>query len=224
LIGVDSSLAEVESAAPRLLRLLAPSDSVMDLNIGAALWLAAEADGVLLGAAEGSGKAPQRYRSAARVVLLGHGADELFAGYSRHRTRFRAASWPGLAAELALDVRRLWLRNLGRDDRLVADRGREARHPFLDEDLVAEALALPLPALADLALPAGTGDKRVLRQALVQLGLPRAAARVKRAIQFGSRLAKAHNVAHFGGTRQANARSAGSVKLAQLALPEGVLP
>jgi asparagine synthetase B (glutamine-hydrolysing) len=31
----------------------------------------------------------QRYRSTARVVLLGHGADELCAGYGRHRTRFR---------------------------------------------------------------------------------------------------------------------------------------
>ena len=30
------------------------------------------------------------YRSRARVVLLGHGADELCAGYGRHRTRFRS--------------------------------------------------------------------------------------------------------------------------------------
>ena len=29
------------------------------------------------------------YRSAARVVLLGHGADEQHAGYGRHRTSFR---------------------------------------------------------------------------------------------------------------------------------------
>ncbi len=32
----------------------------------------------------------RRYRSRARVVLLGHGADELCAGYGRHRTRFRS--------------------------------------------------------------------------------------------------------------------------------------
>ena len=54
----------------------------MDLNIGAALWLAAKAEGELYG--EGS-----RYRSKARVVLLGHGADELCGGYGRHRTAFR---------------------------------------------------------------------------------------------------------------------------------------
>ena len=112
----------------------------MDLNIGAALWLAAHAEGpvrlhVPLACATaarnhgppaasmaGQGTCQQQqqapacsasgataagraaggeaaagvhwqggrpYRSAARVVLLGHGADELCAGYGRHRTRFR---------------------------------------------------------------------------------------------------------------------------------------
>ena len=105
--------------------LLYPSTTVMDLNIGAALWLAARAQGTLLvhtpdshlpkddspsaDAAStctaalhnrsspqpnGSGGRAERvteeiYRSRARVVLLGHGADELCAGYGRHRTRFR---------------------------------------------------------------------------------------------------------------------------------------
>lgn len=61
--------------------LLCPADTVMDLNIGAALWLAAQAEGEMYG--EGG-----LYRSRARVVLLGHGADELCGGYGRHRTAF----------------------------------------------------------------------------------------------------------------------------------------
>lgn len=69
---------------------------------------------------------------------------------------------------------RLWLRNMGRDDRLVADTGREARHPFLDEHLVACLIKTPLAAVTDLRLPPGTGDKRILRAALRFLGLPRA--------------------------------------------------
>jgi hypothetical protein len=171
LIEVDRNLADVDQQRHRLLTLLQPSATVMDLNIGAALWFATSGDGVLRlpagstreaaggaaavvpGAAGLAGslselavadQGPQgqqqqqqqvlrcqdavpgsRYRSAARVVLLGHGADEQCAGYGRHRTRFREAGWPGLAAELALDVGRLWQRNLGRDDRLVADHGRE---------------------------------------------------------------------------------------------------
>lgn len=93
---------------------------------------------------------------------------------------------------------------------------REARHPFLDEGVVAAALAAPLCHLADLGLPPGQGDKRVLRACLRRLGLPRAAARAKRAIQFGSRLAAKANAASFGGTRRANLLSAGSVRLADV--------
>lgn len=76
--------------------LLNPAETVMDLNIGAALWLATRAEGPirricktkqpLLGD-EQMEKKP--YRSAARVVLVGHGADEQCAGYGRHRTKFR---------------------------------------------------------------------------------------------------------------------------------------
>ncbi len=44
---------------------------------------------------------------------------------------YRAAGAPGLSNELERDVSRLWRRNLGRDDRLIADSGRELRTPFL---------------------------------------------------------------------------------------------
>ena len=103
----------------------------MDLNIGAALWLAASGCGrltpplphsvvsleaiasgtdrsaaecsaaetapcsgtgstpgsIISQAPECSGAEETAYCSPARVVLLGHGADEQCAGYGRHRTR-----------------------------------------------------------------------------------------------------------------------------------------
>ena len=49
------------------------------------------------------------------------------------------------------------------------------------------------------------------------LGLPRAAGRVKRAIQFGTRLGKLANVQAFGSNRGGNARHAGTLKLSQIA-------
>lgn len=95
---------------------------------------------------------------------------------------------------------------------------REARHPFLDEGVVAATLAAPLWHLADLRHPPGQGDKRVLRACLARLGLPRAAQRAKRAIQFGSRLAAKSNTALFGGTHRANLANAGSVSLSAVPL------
>lgn len=62
-----------------------------------------------------------------------------------------------------MDVKRMWLRNCGRDDRLVADRGREARHPFLDEQLMALILDLPLQCIADLRLQPGDASQDGVR-------------------------------------------------------------
>ncbi|GBG90022.1 hypothetical protein CBR_g50115 [Chara braunii] len=153
------------------------------------------------------------YRSQARVLLIGSGADEQCAGYGRHRTKFREGGWEALEAEMRLDVHRLWQRNLGRDDRCTADHGREARFPFLDEDVMLTLLAVPLWAIADLTKPMGRGEKLILREVARRLGLAGAAALPKRAIQFGCRIAKASNVRDFGSNRAANLSSAGGLAL-----------
>lgn len=204
LIEVDCSLADVAAAKTRLLRLLHPRTTVMDSNIGSALWLAARADGLVNN---------QPYVSAARVCLLGTGADEQAAGYSRHRAAFVRGGDAALALELEADVRRLWDRNLGRDDRLIADNGREARHPFLDEEVMAAIRCLPLAALADLTRPPGEGDKLVLRNAARLLGLFGCAERVKRAIQFGTGLGRLVGLRDHGSTRAARASGGGSRQL-----------
>ena len=71
----------------------------------------------------------------------------------------------------------------------------------------------PQHVKADPSLPPGRGDKRVLRAVAALLGLHEAAGRPKRAIQFGSRIAKLSNVRDFGSNRQANAMNAGTVVL-----------
>ncbi|KAG5497347.1 hypothetical protein JIQ42_03833 [Leishmania sp. Namibia] len=76
------------------------------------------------------------YVSQAKVVLLGMGADETLGGYTRYRRFFQREGMPGARRELARDFARLWQRNLGRDDRITMDSGREPRFPYLDEGVV----------------------------------------------------------------------------------------
>lgn len=65
---------------------------MQDLNIGIALWLAAGGDGwVYEGHSHSNYEDYQRvrYKSKARILLVGSGADEQCAGYGRHRTKYR---------------------------------------------------------------------------------------------------------------------------------------
>lgn len=145
------------------------------------------------------------YSSESRVLVVGMGADELLAGYSRHRTAWRRGGATALGLELDLDVARIARRNLGRDDRVMADAGREARFPFLDEDVVALVRTrFPLPVVADLDQPPGLGCKRVLRDVARLLDLPECARLQKRAIQFGTRIATHSNKLAFGSNRRAD--------------------
>eukprot|EP00921_Rhytidocystis_pertsovi_P004950 GHVQ01008595.1.p1 GENE.GHVQ01008595.1~~GHVQ01008595.1.p1 ORF type:complete len:1077 (+),score=111.05 GHVQ01008595.1:3437-6667(+) len=77
-----------------------------------------------------------QYKMQSRVLLVGHGADELLGGYGRHETANRCQGMDKVRVELIRDLRRLWHRNLGRDDRCLSHHGREGRHPFLDESVL----------------------------------------------------------------------------------------
>ncbi|KAE9038929.1 hypothetical protein PR003_g5641 [Phytophthora rubi] len=139
------------------------------------------------------------YQTTARVVLVGIGADEQLAGYGRHRTALINGGEDALRAELQVDLGRIWKRNLGRDDRCIASHGREARFPYLDESVVSTIATFPVSSLCDAELPRGVGDKRALRLVAKSLGLRSCAGLAKRAIQFGSRIAK---VSNSGSNRQ----------------------
>ncbi|GAB9472346.1 Vacuolar protein sorting-associated protein 33a [Globisporangium polare] len=147
--------------------------------------------------------ASQPYTSTARVLLVGIGADEQLGGYGRHRTAFVNGGAQALRDELAMDMRRIWKRNLGRDDRCISSHGKEARFPFLDERVVQFVSQLPTECICDFSQERGEGDKLVLRLAARQLGLRNCTGLAKRAIQFGTRIAKHSNALAFGSNRQA---------------------
>jgi asparagine synthetase B (glutamine-hydrolysing) len=171
-VAADITQEMVLASRDRVARLIAPSTSVLDLSLGTCFWFAA------------------RHATESRIVLLGTGADEQLGGYSRHRLAFERGGAEAASASMAMDVARLWTRNLGRDDRVISDNGKDARHPYLDEAVVAFLAALPFEDKVDMTRPRGEGEKLVLREVARSLGLDQAATLPKRAIQFGSRLVK----------------------------------
>ena len=165
--------------------LLHPLDTVLDDSIGCAIWFAARGLGELC-----DGKA---YTSPARVLLLGMGADEQLGGYSRQKTAFMNEGREGLLREIQRQIHAISQRNLGRDNRVVAHHAVAGRYPFLDERVVRFLCNLPLEAKMNLSLPRGIGDKIILRALAFSKGLRKTSVEPKRAIQFGSRIAKLEN-------------------------------
>ncbi|OWF47276.1 Asparagine synthetase domain-containing protein 1 [Mizuhopecten yessoensis] len=189
-IQVNVSLPELQQVRSNHVRhLVYPLDTVLDDSIGCAVWFAARGQGVIgNGARQG-----EPYTSTARVILCGMGADEQLAGYSRHRGRFSELGWQGLLDEVELEITRISARNLGRDDRIITDHGKESRFPFLDEEVVKFLSGIPMQYKVNLDLPRGLGEKLLLRVCATKLGLLSTAVLPKRAIQFGSRIAKMEN-------------------------------
>ncbi|KAL1456186.1 hypothetical protein WDU94_000933 [Cyamophila willieti] len=156
-----------------------PLETVLDDSLGCAVWFAARGRGTLQSC---------DYTSSARILLLGMGADELLGGYTRHRTILRHCSndWTALRAQLEHEVLNIPRRNLGRDNRVVCDHGRQSRTPFLDETVVAFLLGLPswqrCWITEDLQQVGGQAPLRMLAW---KSGLKVASNLPKRALQFG---------------------------------------
>lgn len=165
-------------------KLVFPLETVIDDSIGCSIWFAARGKGLL---------ERNLYETPARVLIHGLGADEQLAGYSRHRRIFDTDGWMGLLSEIGLELDRISFRNLGRDDRIISDHGREARFPFLDEDVVSYLNGLRIDQKCNLKEKRGIGEKMLLRVAARTLGLVETSCNEKRAIQFGTRIAKLEN-------------------------------
>ncbi|MCJ1403580.1 hypothetical protein MMC11_006803 [Xylographa trunciseda] len=198
-VSVDVPYSETLGHRSQIISLIHPQDTEMDLSIACALYFAARGIGNVYDPRK---ECMKIYTTPARVLLSGLGADELFGGYSRHAIAFARKGHDGILDELELDFRRLGNRNLGRDDRVISHWGKEARYPYLDENVVSWALERPLHEKCSFGQKVslnGTSlgnhpllepDKHILRLLAWKLGMPGAAREKKRAIQFGSRTAK----------------------------------
>lgn len=106
-VPIDVRLEQLKTDRALVRRLMAPCDTVLDESIATALWYASS--GCMY-----------------KAVLVGSGADEQFAGYSRHRVAFQRGGIDALLAEVQLDISRISDRNLGRDDRCISDHAHES--------------------------------------------------------------------------------------------------
>ena len=216
----------------RVRSLIFPRSTEMDLSIGAAFYFAARCTGGNLVTLKDFDvtweefvknedayvNRESNYDSKAEVLFSGLGADELFAGYSRHHSIFHGLNLHGnqhyqqqvaemykkLTKSLLYDVSILHERNLGRDDRVVSIWGKELRYPYLDENFINYAVNEIEPNLKLYfklervhtkkqkmeKLTLAPTKKFILRELASRLNLHWVRDEPKRAIQFGSRSAK----------------------------------
>ncbi|KMQ93868.1 asparagine synthetase domain-containing protein 1 [Lasius niger] len=170
--------------ASRICDLLHPLCTILDESLGCAMWFASRAKGILY-------PVDETYESPCRILLLGIGADELFGGYMRHRTILKHKGWDALVQELNIELARISERNLGRDDRIISDHGKQSRLPYLDENVVKYVQNIKPweRCYPTEKMPTGLGDKLLLRLLAYKIGFQSTANFPKRAFQFGSRIA-----------------------------------
>ncbi len=115
-----------------------------------------------------------------KVVFSGSGADELFAGYSRHK------SSANVNKDCYSDLLKVYEKNTYRDDVITMANNLEVRVPFLDKELAELALSIPQE------LKIAESNKMILRKIALMLGIPeQIAMKEKKAAQYGSNADKA---------------------------------
>ncbi len=120
-----------------------------------------------------------------KVIFSGLGSEEIFAGYDRHK-QSRDINYECLSG-----LRKMYERDLFRDDVVTINNGVELRLPFLDLKLIRYALRIPAHYKLREEVTRGTGDiisKFVLRDIAFEMGLPYDISFAKKvAAQYGSK-------------------------------------
>lgn len=175
LLEIDVPYQEYLQERSKVIDLMYPKDTEMDLSIAIAFYFASRGHGNVL--LENGDKQP--YDRHGIVLFSGLGADELYGGYHK----FNNKSQQDLIHELTRQINNIHDRNLNRDDKVIAHNGVEVRYPFLDINVIDFSIN-QIPINFKI-------NKLILRHLAKQrLNLAEIALEPKRAIQFGSKSAK----------------------------------
>ncbi len=165
------SSEEIEAAIPDVIYSTESTDP-MKIAIGLPLYFVAKT-------AKEDGK---------RILLTGQGADELFAGYSRHEG-FLEQGPEVLDREIYSDLKNISTINLERDDMVTMANSVELRVPFLDKEVIRTGLAI-CPELKVLKRDGRYIRKYILRKAADGLLPSELLWKEKKAIQYGTGVQK----------------------------------
>lgn len=217
LVLCDITKSELQTQRDEVIRhLIEPCKTVIDDSIGCGCWFISRAEGRALDSSicdeefekcfesfleykttylyeSMNDQVNYSYASPATIFFAGMSIDEQLGGYSSFRSAWSKAGLQGLHDEISFQMRRIPTRNLGRDDRTCSHHSRDVKLPYLDFGLVSYLNQLPVGLKMNLAESQDIGPKKLLRDLAFSRGLSITSRRVKRALQFGTRIANLEN-------------------------------
>ncbi len=162
----ELSPGEIEEYAEKVMEIISSAHN-LHVSIGIPFFAACE----------------EARKDGQKIILMGQGADELFAGYNRY-LRMEPRELEGVLVE---DFEKLKAVDYKRDLSIAGANGLGLRLPYVDEEVVKKALQIPV----ELKIKNGT-RKYILREVAKKRGLPESIyAADKKAVQFSSGVDKA---------------------------------
>ncbi len=159
------SLDEFENIVKNVVKILSDAD-IVKVSVGSVLYA-----GGRLALADSN-----------NVLFGGLGSEEIFAGYQRHEEALQNNNFEALHKECWNGLKNMWQRDLTRDFAIAKHLGLDLRTPFLDKELIKEAMNVHPMLKLDKS-----NKKVILREAAELIGLKKEFAwRKKQAAQYGS--------------------------------------